>query len=82
MSSASFMSALQSQVAGFNLNDHSSMTTSLVSINAAFIALTAIVVGLRVYVRCGILHSLGIDDGKYFIILLPESYFYFKQTYG
>ena len=52
----------------YDLNNDHSLTKNIVSLNVAFISLIALVIGLRMSVRCFIVHAAGPDDCKSLLI--------------
>lgn len=64
MSSYDFLTSLRSSLGDFDLSNHGSVTSTAMSVNIAFIIVVTLTMSLRMYVRFGMLHAAGLDDGE------------------
>lgn len=54
--------SLQSLFPGYDLTQHDSTVPEIRKLNAAFIGVTTLVIGLRMFVRLRLLKHTGLDD--------------------
>ena len=53
---------LNPDLAGLDLSNHDSAVGTIIRVNAAFIAIIAVVTAIRLYVRWRIVRRIGSDD--------------------
>jgi hypothetical protein len=45
--------------------DHNSIASTIIRLNAAFVAVIVIIISVRLYVRLRLVRRLGSDDGRF-----------------